>query len=189
MALLKKKESADEFRVPSLSEASPEYAALLAKRDELNVRQGELRRDIREAEAKLRQVNDTPGERLSAEVAALLGDSPDAAFGMRAQISELRKRADETETAIEILERRIQAAKSPASALVVAASREEYRKRATAVLQAAAELQTARLEYLDLRWQFEAEDIQWTTLGPLTIGFLGDHTDGPLATLSKETIR
>jgi hypothetical protein len=69
--------------VPSLSEASPEYSALLRKRDELNAKQHDLHGQIRDVEGQLKRASETPGERLSRGVAALLGDEPDTAFGLR----------------------------------------------------------------------------------------------------------
>jgi hypothetical protein len=77
-------------------------------------------------------------------------------------------------------------AKGPASALVIATARDEYKRRVAAVTKAAAALHEARMDYLDLRWQFEAEDVSWTALGPLSIGFLGDHTDGQLVRLIRD---
>lgn len=184
MAILKKK-TTEDFRVPSLAESSLEYAAQLAKRDELNAKQQDLHAQIRDIEGQLKRASETPGERLSKGVAALLGDEPDSAFGLRQQVAELRRQLGEVEAATEIIARRISVAKAPASGLVVAACRDEYKKRVAAVAKAAAGLHEARMSYLDLRWQFEAEDIQWTSLGPISIGFLGDHTDGPLIALSK----
>ena len=184
MTILKKK-TADAFVVPSLQEMSHDYSALLQKRDELNAKQQDLHAQIRDIEGQLKRASETPGERLSKGVAALLGDEPDSAFGLRQQVTELRRQLGEVETATEIIARRISAAKAPASGLVVAACREEYKKRVAAVAKAAAGLHEARMSYLDLRWQFEAEDIQWTSLGPISIAFLGDHTDGPLVSLSK----
>lgn len=185
MAILKKK-SADAFVVPSLSDASPDYARQLAKLQELNDQQTELRAEKRRVDEAIRQARSVPGEHISASVAALLGDGEDSSVALRQELAELRRRGADLETAIEIQQRRIIDAKSPASALVVAASRDEYRRRVAAVAKAAADLHEARMSYLDLRWQFEAQDVSWTALGPISIAFLGDHTDGPLVTLSKE---
>jgi hypothetical protein len=184
MSILKKK-AADEFRVPSLAEADSDYAALLAKQVELLNKQSALRDEINAADKQLREARAAPGERLSDNVAALLGDAPDSAHGLRKNLIELRRQAGEVEAAIEILARRQTAAKPAASALACAASREEYKRRVAAVAKASAALHDARMAYLDLRWQFEAEDVSWTSLGPLSIGFLGDHTDGQLVMLSK----
>lgn len=185
MAIIKKK-PADAFVVPSLAEASPPYAQQLVKLQDLNDQQSKVRAEIRRVDEEFRQARSVPGERISASVAELLGDGADSSVALRNELAELRRRAADIETAIEIQQRRIAEAKSPASALVVAASRDEYRKRVAAVARAAAELHQARLAYLDLKWQFEAEDVAWTALGPISIGFLGDHTDGPLVALSKE---
>ncbi|MGY4370751.1 hypothetical protein ACVW1A_006816 [Bradyrhizobium sp. LB1.3] len=184
-SILRKTAAAEQFRVPSLAEADQTYAALLAKSAELHNRQSVLRDEINAADKQLRDARAAPGERLSDSVAALLGDAPDSAHGLRKNVVELRRQAGDVEAATEIQRRRITEAKSAASGLVVAQCRDEYRRRCAAVAKAASALHEARMAYLDLKWQFEAEDVSWTSLGPLSIGFLGDHTDGQLVALSK----
>jgi hypothetical protein len=183
MAIAKK--AVTEFRVPSHAEVSTEYAAALAKQAELHMRQGELRDEFRAVEKQMREAREKPGTRMSEGVAALLGDTPDSAHGLRQRLVEIRRQASDVESAIEIQRRRITEAKPAASALVCAESRDEYKRRVAAVADAAASLHEARMNYLDLKWQFEAEDVSWSSLVALSLGFLGDHVDGHLVALSK----
>lgn len=76
MAILKKK-PVDEFRIPSLSEASPEHAALIAKRQELNEQYSALNAERSKLRGEIEKAKAAGGERLPPGVAALLGDDPD----------------------------------------------------------------------------------------------------------------
>jgi hypothetical protein len=179
------KKPTDEFRVPSLAEASPAYAALLQKQVELQDRQSALREERRALERQLSALPQSTVQ-VSSRVAEILGDEQDSAPMLRKQIAGLRSEESDLEAALEITLRRILEAKGQASTLVIATARDEYRRRVAAVTKAASALHEARMEYLDLRWQFEAQDVSWTALGPLSIGFLGDHTDGQLVRLIKD---
>src|SRR4051794_32073759 len=111
-SILRKTAAAEQFRVPSLAEADQTYAALLAKSAELHNRQSVLRDEINAADKQLRDARAAPGERLSDSVAALLGDPPDSAHGLRKNVVELRRQAGDVEAATEIQRRRITEAKS-----------------------------------------------------------------------------
>lgn len=179
------KKAVEGFRVPSLVEVSPAYTALLQKQLELQTRQSALRDERRALEKQLDALPQST-VRVSSRIAELLGDEQDSAPMLRKQIADLRSVERDVEATLEITLRRILEAKGPASALVVAATRNEYASRVAAVTKAAAALHEARMNYLDLRWQFEAEDVAWTALGPLSIAFLGDHTDGHLVRLIRD---
>lgn len=77
MAPLKLKPT-DDFRIPSLAEASPEFAALVAKQTELHSRYSKLRAERTKLSGEIEAERASGGQRLSPEVAALLGDAPDS---------------------------------------------------------------------------------------------------------------
>ena len=184
MALLKKK-PADEYRIPSLAEASPDYAVLLQQQADLLARQSELTKERRALEKQIAAIPNT-GRRVSSRAAELLGDSPDSESILRKKSAEIRGELSTFEEALEVLRRRLAEAKSPASQLVCSVVEPEYRRRVAAVVKAAIGLAAARSDYDDLRYQFEAEDIAWTGLGPLSLNFLGDRLDGHLTRLIRE---
>ncbi|MET4487006.1 hypothetical protein [Bradyrhizobium sp. LA7.1] len=184
MANLKKMPT-DEFRLPSLAEASPTYAAFLAKQAELLALQSKLNDERREVQKQIDNAG-TTGPIVSTRVAELLGDAPDSAPMLRKQAADIRAQLADVEAAIEIVRRRLTEAKGPASVAACQISRPEYGRRVVAVVKALEALVVARADYDDLRNQFEVEDIAWTSLVPMSLGFLGDRHDGHLTRAVKE---
>jgi hypothetical protein len=177
MAPLKKTTTAEQFRIPSLAEASPEYTALLHKQAGLLARQAELNRERREIQKQIEAAGNS-GPRVSARIAELLGDDADSSPMLRKQAADIRNQLADVEAALEIIFRRLADAKGPASAAVCAIVRPEYGRRVAAVAKALEALASARADYDDLRNQFEVEDVAWTSLIPMSLGFLGDPRDG-----------
>ncbi|MCP3406210.1 hypothetical protein [Bradyrhizobium sp. CCGB01] len=184
MALLKKKEAA-EYRIPSLAEASPEFAALVQKRADLHTLQSKLNGELRDVQKQIDAAGDK-GPRVSARIAELLGDEADSAPMLRKQAADIRAQLADVEAALEIVFRRLDDAKGPASTAVCQIVKPEYGKRVAAVAKALEALAEARAGYDDLRNQFEAEDVAWTSLIPLALGFLGDPRDGQIPRFMKE---
>lgn len=184
MAFTRKKLTND-FRVPSLAEASPEFAALMQKQADLHTRQSKLRDERRELE---RQVHASPQStvRVSARIAELLGDEPDSAPMLRKQIADIRGAEGDVEAAIEIVRRRIAEARGAASTEVCKTVKPEYARRVAVVAKALEALAAARADYDDLRNQFEAEDVAWTSLIPFSLNFLGDPRDGQVPRFLRE---
>lgn len=181
-----KKKTADSYRVPSLAEASPEYSSLIAKRHELEQSYRDLVAERSRLRKEIEVAESSGGPRLSAGVARLLGDGEDSVTALSLRLCEVFVEMKDNEAATEILRRRINEARDRASKIIRDGVRQEYTNRVAAVTSAAAALHEARMNYLDLRWQFEAEDVSWTALGPLSISFLGDHTDGHLVRLIRD---
>ncbi|MGY3409521.1 chromosome segregation ATPase [Bradyrhizobium sp. GM5.1] len=184
MAILKKG-AAEPYRILSLGEASPEYAALLQKQSDLYALQSKLNGELRDFQKQIDATGDR-NPRVSTRVAELLGDAPDSAPMLRKQAADIRAQLADVEAAIEIVRRRLTEAKGPASVAACQISKPEYGRRVVAVVKALEALAEARADYDDLRNQFEAEDIAWTSLVPMSLGFLGDRHDGHLTRAVKE---
>lgn len=185
MAILKKTAAAEPYRIPSLAEASPEYAGLLQKQADLHTLQSKLNGELRDVQKQIDAAGDK-GPRVSARIAELLGDEADSAPMLRKQAADIRAQLADVETAIEIVRRRLSDAKGPASTAVCQIVKPEYGKRVAAVAKALEALAGARADYDDLRNQFEAEDVAWTSLIPLALGFLGDPRDGQIPRFMRE---
>ncbi|KQZ27893.1 hypothetical protein ASD50_20300 [Mesorhizobium sp. Root552] len=177
MALLKKptvSASADPFRVPSLAEVDKDYAALLLKQSDLAARQIDLEREKRSLEKAI--AADTSAE-VKPAIAELLGDAPGSKAINRRRVAEIRSEISDVEQAQRVLRQRISDARGRASTAVVAVSRPEYAKRVKAMVVAMYALDAAHKDYDELRSQFEAEDISWTSLIPMSPTFLGSSNE------------
>ncbi|UPK40110.1 hypothetical protein IVB18_24505 [Bradyrhizobium sp. 186] len=172
MVLLKKKEAA-EYRIPSLADADPMYAALLQKQADLYALQSKLNGELRDIQKQIDAAGGA-GPRVPVRVAELLGDEADSAPMLGKQAADIRAKLADVETAIEIVRRRLSDAKGPASQAVCRLVKPEYGKRVAAVAKALEALAEARTGYDDLRNQFDVEDVAWGSLIPLSLGFLGD---------------
>ena len=162
------------FRVPSLAEVDTEYAALLEKQASLTAKQGELERERRSVEKAI--AADTSPE-VRPQIAELLGDEPGSKSLNRRRLSEIRAALSDIEQALGVLRQRLQDARGRASTAVVAASRMEYARRVKAMVVAMQALDAAHAAYDELRFQFEAADIAWTSLRPMTPAFLGGSNE------------
>lgn len=173
----------EQYRVPSLAEASTEYAELLAKRAKLLAQQTEVKRERHEL---LRQIEEAPAPAYRPGVAALLGEGAETTFAARTRVTELATLDADIAQAIEVIRQRLQAARTAASKEVCIIVRPEYGRRVAAICEALKVVREARAAYDDLRHQFEDEDIAWTSLTPLVPTFLGDARDGHIERYLKE---
>jgi phage shock protein A len=185
MAILKKK-PADEFRVPSLGESSEEYSGLLAKRQELqdryhalNAERSKLRKEIEAAKA-------AGGQRLSAGVAALLGDDEDSVTALSKRLREVVTGMSDVESATEVLRRRIDEARDRASKTICDGARQEYQRRLGAMCDAARALEAARQDHDALLDDLEREDVRKDYLRPVHPHFMGDRRDGKIGYFLRE---
>ncbi|MGY3082388.1 chromosome segregation ATPase [Bradyrhizobium sp. LM6.10] len=186
MAILKMAAAAEQYRIPSLAEASPEFAALLQKQSDLYALQSKLNGERRDIQKQLDEAG-SAGPMVPVRVAELLGDEADSAPMLRKQAADIRARLADVETALEIVRRRLSDAKGPASHAVCQIVKPEYGKRVAAIAKVLEALAAARADYDDLRNQFEAEDIAWGSLVPLSLGFLGDpRGDGQIPRFMRE---
>jgi hypothetical protein len=166
----------EPFRVPSLGEVSPEYAALLQRQGDLQNALNALEReraDLQRAIASDRSPAVRPG------VAALLGDDPaNSRAAKTARLAEVRRAITDHEVALTTIRGRLATARGPASVAVCDAVKSEYSRRVAAVVAALTAADAARASYEGMRAQLEAEDVAWTRLGPLALGFMGEHLKG-----------
>jgi chromosome segregation ATPase len=174
-----KKKAADAFVVPSLADASPDYAALIAKQADLQARQSALRDQRREVEREI-AAQPPATMRVSARVAELLGDEPDSAPNLQRRLVEVRGAERDVEDAIEIVRRRLADARGMASVAVCAAVKPEYARRVKAMVAAVTALQAAREDYDALVDELLANDVAWTSLVQMHPTFCGDRHDGHL---------
>jgi len=184
MAILKKK-ATDAFVVPSLADASPDYAALVQKQAELQARQSALRDQRREVERDI-AAQPPATMRMSARVAELLGDEPDSAPNLQRRLAEVRSAEHDVEEAIEIVRRRLADARGLASVAVCTAVKPEYARRVKAMVAAVTALQAAREDYDALVDELVVNDVQWTSLKPMQPTFCGDRHDGHLSRYLKD---
>lgn len=185
MAILKKTAAAEPYRVPSLAESDPDYAALIAKKAELLDKHAELTRERRTLEKAI--AADTSRE-VRPSIAELLGDEPGTKALNRKRVADIIALLSDIDAAIRTVEQRLRDAKTKASVAVCAAARPEYTRRVRAMVAAAKLLDAAHREYDELRHQFDAEDVSWGSLVPMTPGFLGasNEADRRLARFIRE---
>src|SRR4051794_25535196 len=110
MAPLKKKDT-ESFRVPSLAEASPEYAGLVAKQTELHNRYTELRAERAKLSGEIESEKAAGGQRVAPDVARLLGDPEDSITGLSQRLRAVATEMANIEAAQEILRRRAEEAR------------------------------------------------------------------------------
>ncbi|MGY0574052.1 hypothetical protein ACTGJ9_025730 [Bradyrhizobium sp. RDM12] len=186
MAILKKR-PADEFRVMSLAETSPEFAALIAKRHELEQSYSKLNAERSNLLDEIKAAKAAGGERLSAGVARLLGEEAEGS------VTELSKRLRDVvaemgviEDTREVLRRRTDEARDKASKIVCSASLLEYQRRLKSLCEAARALEAAREEHDALLDDLESEDVRLGYLRPVRAHFLGDRREGKVFYFLKE---
>ncbi|MGY4428264.1 hypothetical protein ACVWWO_000741 [Bradyrhizobium sp. F1.13.1] len=185
MTILKKKDT-ESFRVPTLSEASPEYAGLVEKRQELSDRYRELSGERSKLSGDIEAEKAAGGQRLSPGVAALLGDSPDKLTLMSQRMREVATSMDNIEAAQEVIRRRMDEARNGASKVVCDTVHHEYQRRLGAVCAAAKILETAREQHDALLDDIEREDVNLAYLRPVRAHFLGDRREGKVFYFLKE---
>lgn len=185
MAFLKKQAAAaaEPFRVPTLIEGSPEYSALIDKRADLLEKQSAARTERRDLE---RAITESPAPTLRPGVAELLGETSDSTTGLRARLADVIKLERDVETALEVVRQRLAVARTAASKAICLQVKPEYSRRVAAICDALKAVAAARAEYDALRDELDREDVAWGSLGPVSLGFLGDARDGHVQRFIRE---
>lgn len=185
MALLKKPaaSAAEPFRVPSLEEASSEYAALVDKRQDLLTQQSALTAERHDLS---RKIEEAPAPIMRPGVAALLGETSDSTTGLRTRLTEVQRTLSDIDAALEVVRQRLAVARTGASRAICLQVKPEYGRRVAAMCDALKAVAAARADYDDLRDQFEREDVSWGSLGPMVPNFLGDARDGHVQRFIRE---
>ncbi|MBB2794423.1 UNVERIFIED_ORG: hypothetical protein GGD58_003293 [Rhizobium pisi] len=175
-----------KFRVPTLSDLDPAYKDFETRRSLLIDKQTANTREQRSVEEKLAT---RPAAQYSDNVAELLGESSsggESERGLTEKLKTLRAEARDIEIALSVIARRLEEQRIQANKLVVEACRKEYGRRVAGVVHALQGVAAARADYDELRYQFEDLDIRWSSLGPMTLGFLGEANDGHVQRVTKE---
>ncbi|WP_247819798.1 hypothetical protein [Bradyrhizobium sp. 187] len=108
----------------------------------------------------------------SAAVSALLGDPEDSAPHLRKRRRQVSGEIANAETALEVIAKRITAARDVASKTACDAIRGEYRRRLSAVCTAAKALEVTRSHHDELLNDLEREDINLGYLRPVRAHFV-----------------
>ncbi|MCK1420716.1 hypothetical protein IVB14_05165 [Bradyrhizobium sp. 180] len=186
MALLKKK-PADEFIVPSLADSSPEFAALIAKRQELEQNYAKLNTERSKLLEEIKAAKAAGGEHLNSSVARILGDAAKGSIGeLSKRLRDIVTEMSNIEDAREVLYRRTGEARDKASKIVCSAVRHEYKRRLAALCDAARALEAAREDHDALIDDLEREDVRLGYLAPITPHFMGDRREGRIFHFLKE---
>jgi len=185
MALLKKSAAvAEPFVVPSLESVSSEYGRLISQRASLSAEDTALRE---EAERLYEQIRTMPAPKIPVAVAEKLGDAvEDSKAKLTARYREIERERAVIDAALAELRRRIDVEKGRASVAVCEVVKPEFGKRVAAAAKALEAAHAARMAYVQLIDALNAEDVQWTRLGSMSFGFLGDHLDGHVQRFIRE---
>lgn len=153
--------------IPTLEEASSEYASLVAKRTELEGRRAQIDRQV----DKLRK-GTAPAALAAARTdraIALLGDVPDIATtrliptrqDIARRTAELNRERDDLDGALAMLATRIEQATNRASGEVCARVREGYARAVSDVAQALTRARAAYSELSRIQEELELNQVRW----------------------------
>ncbi|MBB4257294.1 hypothetical protein [Bradyrhizobium sp. CIR3A] len=177
MAVAALKSAKREFAVPSLSEASPQYAKLLTLRDELHAQRRATDGEIVRLVGALRSA---PKALHRAKIAQLLGDQEpesEASAPSRERLNELRQHLSAIDEAISLNDTRIAQERIKASAVVCDQVQDEHRRRVRDICFRLIDLRETMLSYSQLVDTFNDEDIAWSRLSPSQLLALGNPRD------------
>ena len=168
----------NSFAVPSLSKTSPDFAAKLKRRDDMQATLARAERKSTELRARLNARRVTATESARAErVAALLGDGI-ASDGLdSARLSELDRATADMKLALVELDKRVRTARAAASATICAQVEPEHRLRVRAICTKLCELNDAMADYVALADDMDAQDVVWLGLVPSHATFVGRPND------------
>lgn len=174
MALLSKKNA--PFAVPTMAETDADYAQRVERYRALNDAIIDLRRQEKSLE---RELEGMPAPKVSAEVAALLGDAEvDARTAKAKELADVRRSIADHATAIALQTTRVDQAKASASRAVCEAVRPEFRRRVAELAKTVEAAIAARADFMALVADLEADDVAWRYLGDPVPHFMGDPRDG-----------
>ena len=159
MALAAKKLTDTEFKVPSLAEASPSYAALVDRKSNLLA-------SMQEAEAQLDRDSAAFRARpsqMSEKVAVLVGDCApgEGAYPTAARIREQQITVAAIKQAITVIETRLSAERGNASMVVCDQVRGEHRRLVRDVCFKLIELRECMAAYSAFADTLNDQDIAW----------------------------
>lgn len=189
MALLKKQGAslAEPFRVPSLAESSTEYAALTARKLELESRRAAVDtelRDIAKGKIPAALIEQTTAAR-RARAVELLGDLAPAdgdihlrpsGSDVQARAEELRAEAGAIDAALAVISSKLVPAKAAAERTVCDTVRDAYRGAYADLAKALAAAHRAHREAIRIRDDMDVEDVHHAAHLPVpnAVGLLGN---------------
>lgn len=177
MAVAALKSAKREFAVPSLSEASPQYAKLVLRKEELHAERAATDKEIVRIAKALRTA---PQVLHRAKIAELLGDQipgGETPAPSRERLNELRQHIIAIDEALSLIETRITQERIKASAVVCDQVHDEHRRRVRDICFKLIDLREAMLSYSQLADTFNDEDIAWSRLSPMPLLVLGNPRD------------
>jgi hypothetical protein len=166
---------AKEFIVPTLAEASPNYAELVARKTSLfdakQVAHAQLVRDEAAYRARPSQ--------MSEKVAVLVGDCApgESAYPTAAKIREQQTNLAAIDQAISVIDKRLSAERGRASLMVCDQVRGEHRRLVRDMCARLMDLRESMLAYQILADDLNDKDIAWSPLSPSQLLALGHPLD------------
>lgn len=189
MAFAAKKPTDTEFVVPSLAEASPAYAELVARKAALLAAK-------QDAEAQLSRDNVAYRARpsqMSEKVAVLVGDCApgDSPYPTAARIREQQVNLAAINQAVSVIDTRISAERGRASLVVCDQVRGEHRRLVRDMCLKLIELRESMAAYAVFADTLNDRDIAWSSLSPSQLLVLGHPLDpqSRTATYLREKVK
>ncbi|MEH2477530.1 hypothetical protein V1282_000887 [Nitrobacteraceae bacterium AZCC 2146] len=175
MAFAAKKPTETEFIVPSLAEASPAYAELVARKTNLLASLQDAETQLRRDEVAFRA---RPSQ-MSEKVAVLVGDvAPGgSAYPTAALIREQQVMIAAIKQAKSVIETRLSAERGKASLAVCDQVRGEHRRLVRDMCAKLMDLRESMLAYQTLADALNDKDIAWSPLSPSQLLALGHPLD------------
>lgn len=164
-----------EFIVPTLAEASPNYAELVARKTSLldakQVAHAQLVRDEAVYRARPSQ--------MSEKVAVLVGDCApgESAYPTAAKIREQQTNLAAIDQAISVIDKRLSAERGKASLVVCDQVREEHKRLVRDMCAKLMDLRESMLAYQTLADALNDGDVAWSPLSPSQLLALGHPLD------------
>ncbi|TGQ94616.1 hypothetical protein EN851_03410 [Mesorhizobium sp. M8A.F.Ca.ET.208.01.1.1] len=149
-----------QITIPALVDVDAEYKDLVERSASLNVRIGEIRREIAETEAAIAAEAKTGGPRLRSAVAELVGDADSAAVDRRKKLRDLRHDEHNHSEALDEIQKRIYARRGFASRAVIAAVQSEIDKRVGAIVAATDVALATQADLESLLRDLESEGVE-----------------------------
>jgi len=164
-----------EFSVPSLSEASPQYAELAGRKTALLAQKVATEADISRIKKEMGKPRPLP---YSAKVAELIGEPvTEASEPLANQRRELEKHLHAINQAIAVVESRLSIERGKASLIICDQVRDEHRRLARDVCFKLIDLRQAMLAYSEFADALNDGDIAWSSLSPSQLLALGHPLD------------
>jgi hypothetical protein len=186
----------NSFAVPTLAEASADYADQLKRQHDMRTKLSAAERESAALHAKLDGTAITSADSAKAErVAALLDDPSDSKqlnAGLdRARLRKLDQTIGDLKGVLVELSKRVTAARAAASKIVCERVAPEHQRRVGAVCGKLVELHAAVAEYATFADSLNDNDIVWQNLIPAHPTFLGRPNDryGAIADYLREAVR